>query len=130
MLGKKGLRELDRSTRLIISAAKLAIEDSRIEITENNAQFAGVSIGTTFGSLHSIFQFDRSGLIDGSRFVNPSFFPNTVLNSPASRISIRFKIKGFNATISTGFCAGIDAISICFVILSGSTGPIWCWPAE
>jgi len=111
MLGKKGLRELDRSTRLISSAAKLAIEDSRIEITENNAQSAGVSIGTTFGSLHSIFQFDRSGLIDGPRFVNPSFFPNTVLNSPASRISIRFKIKGFNATISTGFCAGIDAIS-------------------
>jgi 3-oxoacyl-[acyl-carrier-protein] synthase II len=111
MLGKKGLRELDRCTRLIISAAKLAIEDSRIEITENNAQSAGVSIGTTFGSLHSIFQFDRSGLIDGPRFVNPSFFPNTVLNSPASRISIRLKIKGFNATISTGFCAGIDAIS-------------------
>jgi 3-oxoacyl-[acyl-carrier-protein] synthase II len=111
MLGKKGLRELDRSTRLIISAAKLAVEDSRFEITEINAQSAGVAIGTTFGSLHSIFQFDRSGLIDGPRFVNPSFFPNTVLNSPASRISIRLKIKGFNATISTGFCAGIDAIS-------------------
>ena len=30
LLGKKGLRELDRSTRLISSAAKLAIEDSRI----------------------------------------------------------------------------------------------------
>jgi len=110
-LGKKGLRELDRSTRLICSAAKLAIDDSRIEITEHNTHSMGVSIGTTFGSLHSISQFDRSGLTDGPRYVNPSHFPNTVINSPASQVSIRFKIKGFNTTISTGFCASLDAVS-------------------
>jgi 3-oxoacyl-[acyl-carrier-protein] synthase II len=110
-LGKKGLRDLDRSTRLICSAAKLAIDDSRIVITEHNTHSMGVSIGTTVGSLHSISQFDRSGLIEGPRFVNPSHFPNTVLNSPASQVSIRFKIKGFNTTISTGFCASLDALS-------------------
>ncbi len=110
-LGKKGLRELDRSTRLANSAAKLALEDSHLEITESNTHLTGVSMGSTFGSLHSISQFDREGLIDGPRFVNPSHFPNTVINSPASRISIRFRIKGFNTTVSSGFCAGLDAIS-------------------
>jgi 3-oxoacyl-[acyl-carrier-protein] synthase II len=110
-LGKKGLRDLDRSTRLVCSAAKLAIDDSRLNITEANTHSMGVSIGTTFGSLHSISQFDRSGLIDGPRFVNPSHFPNTVINSPASQVSIRYKIKGFNTTISTGFCASLDAVS-------------------
>ncbi len=110
-LEKKGLRELDRSTRLVCSAAKLAIDDSKINITEDNTHSIGVSIGTTFGSLKSIAEFDRASLIDGPRYVNPSFFPNTVINSPASRISIRFKIKGFNTTISTGCCSGIDAIS-------------------
>ncbi len=111
LLGKKGLRDLDRSTRLVCSAAKLAIEDSKLEITEENTYSTGVSIGTTFGSLHSISQFDRSGLIEGPRAVNPSHFPNTVINSPASQVSIRFKIKGFNTTISTGFCASLDAVS-------------------
>jgi 3-oxoacyl-[acyl-carrier-protein] synthase II len=111
ILGKKGLRELDRSTRLLTVAAKLALEDSKLEITEENAPAAGVSIGTTFGSLHSIFEFDRVGLTEGPRFVNPSHFPNTVINSPASRVSIRFGIRGFNTTLSTGFCAGIDAVS-------------------
>ena len=110
-LGKKGLRDLDRSTRLICSAAKLAIDDSRIGITEDTTHALGVSIGTTFGSLHSISQFDRSGLIEGPRAVNPSHFPNTVINSPASQVSIKFKIKGFNTTISTGFCASLDAVS-------------------
>ncbi|MCL4476766.1 MAG: beta-ketoacyl-[acyl-carrier-protein] synthase family protein [Nitrospirae bacterium] len=110
-LGKKGLRELDRSTRLICSAASLAIDDAHLQITDENTQSIGVSIGTTFGSLHSISQFDRVGLIEGPRYVNPSHFPNTVLNSPASRVSIRFHIKGFNTTISTGFCSSIDAVS-------------------
>ncbi len=110
-LGKKGLRTLDRSTRLLSSAAKLAVEDAHLRITDENTNSIGVSIGTTFGSLHSISQFDREGLIEGPRFVNPSHFPNTVINSPASQVSIRFKIKGFNTTISTGFCASLDAVS-------------------
>jgi len=110
-LGKKSIRDLDRSTKLICSATKLAIDDSKLEITEYNTHSIGVSIGTTFGSLHSISQFDQTGLIEGPRFVNPSHFPNTVINSPASQVSIRFKIKGFNTTISTGFCASLDAVS-------------------
>jgi 3-oxoacyl-[acyl-carrier-protein] synthase II len=110
-LGKKGLRTLDRSTRLISSAAKLAIDDANLQITDDNTNSIGVSVGTTFGSLHSISQFDREGLIEGPKYVNPSHFPNTVINSPASQVSIRFKIKGFNTTISTGFCASLDAVS-------------------
>ena len=111
LLGKKGLRDLDRSTKLICSAAKLALDDANLQVTEANTHSTGVSIGTTFGSLHSISQFDRTGLIEGPRLVNPSHFPNTVINSPASHVSIRFKIKGFNTTISTGFCASLDAVS-------------------
>ncbi len=111
LLGKKGLRTLDRSTKLINSAAKLAIEDANLQIKKENTNFIGVTIGTTFGSLHSIAQFDRDGLIEGPKYVNPSHFPNTVINSPASQVSIRFNIKGFNTTISTGFCASLDAVS-------------------
>jgi 3-oxoacyl-[acyl-carrier-protein] synthase II len=110
-LGKKGLREMDRSTRLVCSAAKLALDDSGLVINDATTHRVGVSVGATFGSLHSIAQFDLSGLRDGPRYVNPSHFPNTVINSPASQISIRFAIKGFNTTVSTGFCAGIDALS-------------------
>ncbi|HTF99764.1 MAG TPA: beta-ketoacyl-[acyl-carrier-protein] synthase family protein [Nitrospirota bacterium] len=109
LLGKKGLRDLDRSTRLLCSAAKLAIEDGKLEITGEKTHTTGVAVGATYGSLHSISQFDRTAIIEGPRAVNPSHFPNTVLNSPASQVSIRFNIKGFNTTVSTGFCASLDA---------------------
>lgn len=111
LLGKKGLRTLDRSSRLISAAAGLALDDAGLRIVDENSHAAGVSVGTTFGSLHSISQFDRDGLIEGPKYVNPSLFPNTVINSPASQVSIRFGIKGFNATISTGSCASLDAVA-------------------
>jgi len=110
ILGPKGLRTLDRSTKLVMSAAKLALDDARLEISEKNSCKAGVSIGATLGSASSICDFDKEALLEGPHYVNPALFPNTVINSPASQVSIRFNIKGFNSTVSTGFCAGLDAI--------------------
>jgi len=37
-------------------------------------------------------------------------FPPTTMNFPSSQVSIWYKIKGFNATISTGYTAGLDAL--------------------
>ncbi len=110
-LGTKGLRTLDRSTKLICSAAKLAVKDANLEINEDNTQEIGVSVGTTLGSVYSISEFDKQALREGPRSVNPMLFPNTVINSPASQVSIWCNIKGFNTTISTGFTASLDSLS-------------------
>lgn len=110
ILDQKGLRNLDRSTTLVLAAAKLAVEDGRLEISSNNTDRLGVVIGSTMGSVCSISDFDRQALKEGPRSVNPALFPNTVINSPASQISIRLGIKGFNTTISSGFTSSFDAI--------------------
>lgn len=111
ILGRKGLRELDRATRLLMVASLFALEDSGLGVSDANSRRIGVSVGATFGSLRSFAEFDRTGLQDGPRYVNPSLFPNTVINSPASRVAIRFGLKGFNTTLATGFCAGLDSAS-------------------
>jgi len=110
ILGKKGLIDLDRATTLLLSAAKFALEDSEIDVSNINSLKTGISVGTTFGSLNSLSEFDRQSIEESPHFVNASRFPNTVINSPASRLAIRYKIKGINSTISTGFCAAIDAL--------------------
>lgn len=109
-LGDKGLRLLDRSTKLVNVAAKLALDDGHFTVTEDNVDETGVVLGTTLGSVWSISEFDKTALVEGPRYVNPALFPNTVINSPASQISIRFGIKGFNTTISTGFTSSMDAL--------------------
>lgn len=111
-LGDKGLRTFDRSTKLVLSASKLALDDAGLKypVDEDLSLRTGVSLGSTLGSVWSISEFDKQGLTEGPRSVNPALFPNTVINAPASQISIKFNIKGFNATISTGFSASLDAI--------------------
>ncbi len=113
-MGTKGLRSLDRSTKLLVSAAKLAIEDSGFTITEENTDEVGVSVGSTMGSIRSISEFDEVTVKEGPRYTNPALFPNTVINSPASQVSIWHKIKGFNTTISTGFTASLDAMNYAY----------------
>jgi 3-oxoacyl-[acyl-carrier-protein] synthase II len=112
ILGQKGLRNLDRSTKLALSASKLAFDDAglRTPVSEDEADFYGVVLGTTMGSVWSISEFDKEALRGGPRSVNPALFPNTVINSPASQISIKFNIQGLNSTLSTGFCSSLDAI--------------------
>lgn len=112
--GPKGLRLLDRSTRLLVAASKLAIADSGFVITEENSDDVGVSVGTTLGSLKSIAEFDEVTLKEGPRYVNPALFPNTVINSPASQVNIWNNIQGFSTTLSTGFTSSIDALSYAY----------------
>ena len=113
MMGHKGLRNMDRSTKLTLSASKMALDDAGIAtpLTDDETDLFGVALGSTLGSVWYISEFDKEALRDGPRSVNPALFPNTVINSPASHVSINFNIQGFNATVSTGFCSGLDAIS-------------------
>lgn len=112
ILGPKGLRNLDRTTLLVLCASQLALDDAKLSypVSEEDTDIYGVSLGSTMGSVWSISEFDKEALREGPRAVNPALFPNTVINSPASHISIKFNIQGFNSTISTGFCSSIDAI--------------------
>jgi 3-oxoacyl-[acyl-carrier-protein] synthase II len=111
ILGQPVSKDLGRATVLLLCAVKMALSDAKVEITDTNAADIGISIGTTFGSIHYISEFDKEALREGPRYANPSLFPNSVANAPASHIAIKFKIKGFNTTLSTGMCAGADALA-------------------
>ena len=109
-LGKKGIRHIDRTSLLVSSSAKLAMEDANITHETYGAEETGIVIGSTYGSIDSISSFDLEGLQEGPTFVNPMAFPNTVLNAPASRVSIFCNATGLNSTISNGTASGLDAI--------------------
>jgi 3-oxoacyl-[acyl-carrier-protein] synthase II len=111
-LGKKGLRVLNRSTKLALTAAKLAFIDAGLKqpVEEKDTHGYGVCIGTAIGSVHSVMEFDKEAILEGPNYTNPSAFPNTVMNAAGSYISIWFNIKGFNATIASSLCSGLDAI--------------------
>ncbi|MBI5056885.1 MAG: beta-ketoacyl-[acyl-carrier-protein] synthase family protein [Nitrospirae bacterium] len=109
-LGYKGLKNLDRTSRLLCSAAKLAMEDSGLKINYDNTDDFGVCTGTTLSSLWNFAEFDKEAIQDGPLFTNVALFPGTVINAASSQVSIRFNIQGFNTTVSTGFSSSLDAL--------------------
>jgi 3-oxoacyl-[acyl-carrier-protein] synthase II len=110
-LGSKGLRGLDRTSRLLCSAAKLAMDDAGLTIDHKNTDDIGVCTGTTLSSIWNFAEFDKGAIIDGPLYTDISLFPGIVANAASSQVSIRFNIQGFNTTIATGYSSSIDALN-------------------
>lgn len=117
---EKQLHNVDDNSAFMAVAAKFALEDSSIKVSKIGSDEIGVSMGTSISIATAMSDFDESVLRDGSRRSKIGIFPNTVICSAASRVSIFEHITGSNTTISTSMNSGIDAIGhACFCLQSG-----------
>ena len=70
----------------------------------------GICAATAYGSLDSITEINRVAELEHPRYLNPSRFPNTVINSAAGYVSIWEGLEGPNVTIVDGNCGGANAV--------------------
>lgn len=109
LLGRKGLRTVDRTGLLGLVAAHLALA-SAVGPDPGSAR-TGVVLGTGVGGIRSIGEFGwDTRTRELPHLVNPAVFPNTMLNYTAGQIAIRNKLTGVNATVAGGRLAGLAAI--------------------
>lgn len=106
----KPLRSLDRTGRIVAAAAKLALESSGWTQEKLKQQDVGLVLGTMFGSVHTISEFDRRALTDGPAYASPLDFANTVLNAAAGQTAIWHNLRGINSTIASGATSGLMAL--------------------
>jgi 3-oxoacyl-[acyl-carrier-protein] synthase II len=104
------VRPLDRTGRLSLVAAELALADGGWPIDARLECPLGLILGTMFCSVRTIGEFDRRALQAGPQYVSPLDFSNTVLNAAAGQVAIWQKLRGVNATIAAGATSGLHAI--------------------
>jgi len=75
VMAKKDARKMDTFIHYGIAAAKEAIEDAGLEVTEDNAERIGVSIGSGIGGLPGIEAGYDSYLQGGPRKISPFLYP-------------------------------------------------------
>lgn len=113
-LGEKGHRNFDRLTKFLIVAAKCALEDAGLkrdgELVGISADRVGVCAATAYGSLDAITELNRVAELEDPRYINPTRFPNTVINSSAGYVSIWEGLRAPNTTIVDGNCGALDAV--------------------
>jgi len=113
----KEIKKMDRFIHFAVAAASMAINDSRLKITEKNADRAGVIVGSGIGGLHAIEHYHSVFLEKGPRKISPFFIPMLIVNLAAGQISIRFGAKGPNSAMATACATGSHAIGDAYKLI-------------
>jgi 3-oxoacyl-[acyl-carrier-protein] synthase II len=120
-LGDKGLRTLDRLTKLLVVAARLALHEAGLKKDGQwvalSPEAVGVCCSNAYGSLEAITELDRVAVLEDARYINPAKFPNTVSNSASGYVSIWEDLRALNVSVSDGNCGALDAVSCADIFL-------------
>ena len=109
-LSPKDARKTDPFIHYGIAAAKQAIADAGLEVTEENAERIGIAIGSGMGGLPGIEKGHSQYLKGGPKRISPFFVPSNIINMIAGNLSIEFGIKGPNYGIVTACSTGTHNI--------------------
>src|SRR6266851_8800556 len=110
-LSGRPLRPLDRTCQLATAACGLALRDSGWSSRECADVDLALVLGTMFGGMHTIAEFDRTALTFGPATVSPMAFANTVINAAAGQAAIWHNLRGVNSTVAAGSVSGIGAVA-------------------
>ena len=109
-LSAKEARRMDKFIQFGLVAGIEAFKDSGIEVTEQNAERIGVSIGSGIGGIGYIESTNDVYDEGGPRKVSPFFIPGTIINMISGNLSIMFGLKGPNVAIVTACTTGTHSI--------------------
>ncbi len=109
-MDRKDARKFDEFIQYGIAAATQAIDDSGIEITEQNAERIGVCVAAGIGGMSTIEDNHKKLLDKGPRRVSPFYIPGSIINMVAGQLSIMYGLKGPNISIVTACTTGVHNI--------------------
>ncbi|GAL11661.1 3-oxoacyl-[acyl-carrier-protein] synthase KASII [Vibrio astriarenae] len=109
-MSKKDARKMDLFIQYGIAAGIQALDDSGLEVNEDNAHRVGVAIGSGIGGLDLIETAHTALVEKGPRKVSPFFVPSTIVNMVAGNLSIMRGLRGPNIAIATACTTGLHNI--------------------
>jgi 3-oxoacyl-[acyl-carrier-protein] synthase II len=109
-LSPKESRRMDTFIQYGLAAGIQAVRDAGLEVTDENAERIGVSIGSGIGGLQLIEDTDTVYRESGPRKISPFFIPGTIINMISGNLSIMYGFKGPNIAIVTACTTATHAI--------------------
>ena len=109
-LSRKDAKKMDPFIHYGMAAGIQALEDSGLEITEENAHRVGVAIGSGIGGLPGIEKGTHIITEGGPRKISPFYVPSNIINMISGHLSIKYGAKGPNFAIVTACSTGTHNI--------------------
>lgn len=114
---KKDARKMDLFTQYAIAASDMALKDSGLKISEDNANRVGVWIGCGIGGMDTYEQQLRRFIDKGYKRVSPFFVPMLIPDMAAGQVSIQTGAKGINSCSVTACASGTNSIGDAFKVI-------------
>lgn len=110
---------MDRYVQFAVVAARMALEDSRVDLSKINKERMGVSLanaicGTKYMEEEFALVTDSGTKPIDPSIVRPDLYDASMFNTPSSEIAAKYGLHGICNTISTGCTAGTDSVGFSY----------------
>lgn len=111
-LNFKDQKKMDRFIQLGILAADEAVAQAGLQNVQDEALLnrIGVMLGSGVGGLPAIEETHKTLMERGPKRVSPFFIPSLLINMISGQVSIRYRFRGPNSSVSTACATGAHAI--------------------
>jgi 3-oxoacyl-[acyl-carrier-protein] synthase II len=133
-IAKKEVKRMDRFAQFAVCAAKQALTDAKLVISDRNADTVGIIIGSGVGGLKVMEDQQEIYLHRGADRCSPFMIPMMIANMASGLTAIHTGARGPNSCTTTACAAGSNAIGEAFrkiqygeakaMICGGSEAPI------
>src|SRR3989338_6522928 len=113
----RDLRRMDGFVQFAAYSAKMAIEDSGLDISKEDPYRIGVLVGSGIGGLKVIQDQTVVLLEKGPKRLAPLLIPMLIVNMAPGQISISCGIKGPNSCVATACATGNHSIGEAFRLI-------------
>jgi len=109
-IAPKDLKKMATFIHFGLAAGMQALDDSGLQVTEENADMIGVAIGSGIGGLPYIEKQRDIFVASGPRKISPFFVPSSIINMVSGNLSIMRGLRGPNISIVSACTTGAHNI--------------------
>lgn len=113
----KDVKKSDRFVHFGIACAKMALEDSKLNLAKEDTHRVGILVGSGIGGLRVIEEQHRIMMEKGPDRISPFLIPMLIVNMAPGQISIALGLKGPSNCVATACATGSNAIGDAFKLI-------------
>ncbi|RII35883.1 beta-ketoacyl-[acyl-carrier-protein] synthase II [Clostridium chromiireducens] len=114
---KKESRRMDRFAQFALTAAQMAVADSKLDLYKINKERLGVIIGSGTGGIETLENQCAEFQEKGYRRVSPFLVPMMICNMASGLVAIKFGAKGYNECSVTACASSTNSIGDAFKVI-------------
>ncbi|MEI6633782.1 MAG: beta-ketoacyl-ACP synthase II [Chlamydiota bacterium] len=120
----KEARRMDRFVQFAVAAAKMAVEDSGLDLQAQDPQRIGVIVGSGIGGIKTIEDQHTLMVTKGPQRISPFFIPMLIVNMAPGMIAIQLKVKGPNCCIVSACASAAHSIGDAALMISAGNADL------